>query len=67
MVGQDIMCTTYKARCTYHCGIHRRCICGGLGGMDALEGGDSTLISPAEMCHFVGVMAMVISRPVVVI
>ena len=47
--------------------MHRRCIYDGFGGMEVLEGGDLTPISPAEMCHFVGVMAMVISRPVVVI
>ena len=38
-----------------------------LGGIEVLEGGDKTSISLAEMCHFVGVMARLISRPVVVI
>ena len=35
--------------------------------MEALEGGDSMQISPEYPFHFVGVMMMVISRPVVVI
>ena len=68
------ICRTYRTQAltnVVYIGVEY-VVCGGLGGMEALEGGDSMQISPAYPCHFypfhfVGVMMMVRSHPVVVI